>query len=440
LFSGHCKKLAPEYAKAAEKLAAQDPPRYIAKVDATENNELSERHGIKGFPTLYFYAQGTKLEYTGGRTEDTIVQWINKKTGPASEEVACDAMSTKTEENKLNLSYFGDLAGDLYDAFMGAAKNPAISENYSFFHTSDAACGEKFGLSGAGIALSRRFDESPLPYSGATNVDDIVKFAKDASVPTLISFSEDYIEPIFGDHNPALILFTEETGQAWQDTFAAAAKELKGEILFVTSGVTDGIQARLADFIGATKEDMPCIRLIDPSGESMMKYQWDGDVTTITTEAIKSYIADFKDGKLQPHLKSEEIPEDNTGGVTVLVGKNWEQVVKDETKDVLVKYYAPWCGHCKALAPTWDTLGDDVKDIEDLVIAKFDATANEVAGLEIRGYPTLKYYPKDNKAGVDYSGDRELDDFKKWLSENSSAYQAARSSQPEGGEAKQEEL
>jgi len=110
---------------------------------------------------------------------------------------------------------------------------------------------------------------------------------------------------------------------------------------------------------------------------------------------------------------------------------------------VLVKYYAPWCGHCKALAPVWDQLGEDTKDIEDLVIAKFDATANEVAGVDIRGYPTLKYYPKDNKAGVDYSGDRELDDFKKWLGENSSAYQAKRAggepATPEGGE-KQEEL
>ena len=70
-----------------------------------------------------------------------------------------------------------------------------------------------------------------------------------------------------------MILFTEETGAAYQETFAAAAKELKGDVLFVTSGATDGIQARLADFIGVTAEDTPCIRLLDPRGEGMLKYQ-----------------------------------------------------------------------------------------------------------------------------------------------------------------------
>ena len=188
------------------------------------------------------YRSGTKQDYTGGRTEDTIVQWINKKTGPASKEVAdCDAMKIETGEGKLNLSYFGDLSGDLWDAYMGAAKNPAIAENFSFLHTSDASCGEKFGLSGAGISLTRKFDESPLAYDGAASMDDIVAFAKGASVPTLITFSEDYIEPIFADKNPAVMLFTEETGTAYQEAFAAAAKELKGDVLFVTSGVSDGI-------------------------------------------------------------------------------------------------------------------------------------------------------------------------------------------------------
>jgi thiol-disulfide isomerase/thioredoxin len=53
--SGHCKTLAPEYAKAAQKLAENTPPYYIGKVDATENKELAEKFGVKGFPTLFFF-------------------------------------------------------------------------------------------------------------------------------------------------------------------------------------------------------------------------------------------------------------------------------------------------------------------------------------------------------------------------------------------------
>jgi len=94
----------------------------------------------------------------------------------------------------------------------------------------------------------------------------------------------------------------------------------------------------------------------------------------------------------------------------------------DETKDVLVKYYAPWCGHCKKLAPIWDELANEVADIDDLVIAKFDATTNEAKDIAIKGYPTLTWYPKGNKSGIPYKGGRELDAFKGYLSSKSTAY------------------
>ena len=54
-YSGHCKKLAPEYAGAAQALAEQDPPLPLGKVDATEQKKIAEKFGIQGFPTLFWF-------------------------------------------------------------------------------------------------------------------------------------------------------------------------------------------------------------------------------------------------------------------------------------------------------------------------------------------------------------------------------------------------
>jgi len=272
---------------------------------------------IKGFPTLYFFNQGTKQDYTGGRTKDTIIDWINKKTGPVSTEVTCETMATKTAEAKLAISYNGALEGDLWDAFMKGAKNPSISEKYQFFHTTETSCG-------SGISLSRNFDESPLAYAGGLTEDEIVEWAKTASVPRLIEFSEDYIEPIFGEQKNAAILFTEETGKDYQAAFEQASKDLQGQILFVTSGASEGIQSRLAEFVGVTKESMPTLRIVSP-GADMLKYVWEGDANALTSADVAKFVSDFNAGSLQPHLKSEDAPEVNPkNGLTVLVGKEFD--------------------------------------------------------------------------------------------------------------------
>jgi len=164
------------------------------------------------------------------------------------------------------------------------------------------------------------------------------------------------------------------------------------------------------------------MRLIAPEA-NLQKYVWEGAIADLTADSVAAFYQDFKDGKLVAHRKSEAIPETNDGPVKVIVGHEYEKIVMDETKDVFVKYYAPWCGHCKSLAPKWEEIGESVKG-SNLVMAKFDATLNEVDGVEIKGYPTLKFYPMDNKAGMDYGEGREVDDIKKWLSENSKAYQA----------------
>jgi protein disulfide-isomerase A1 len=415
-YSGHCKKIDPEYKAAASILAEKN--QYIAKVDATENKNLAERFEVKGFPTLHWFVNGNRQDYTGGRTTDTIVSWINKKTGPPSDFLECEQVTTKTADAKLNLVYFGDLEGDMYNTFITVAKE---TDGMMFYHA-PASCAAAHGAQAGSLAFFRTFDESPLHYSGAADAAAIKTFAEESSVPTLIDFSEDYIEPIFGKGKDAIIFFSNDKDSAYHTVFAEAAKSLKGEILFVQSGTKDGIQARLAEFVGVDDSATPCVRVLAP-GEEMKKYAFPSAIESMSTESLKTFIADIRSGAVKPHLKSEPIPEQTTGAY-VVVGNSFEDVVMDSTKDVLVKYYAPWCGHCKKLAPVWDELADSYAGVEDLVIAKFDATTNEVAGLQISGYPTLKWYPKDDKSGKTYEGDRELEDFKNFLSENSSAAKA----------------
>merc|ERR1711930_12610 len=92
-------------------------------------------------------------------------------------------------------------------------------------------------------------------------------------------------------------------------------------------------------------------------------------------------------------------------------------------------FYAPWCGHCKSIAPIWEKLGEHFKDSEKYVIAKMDATANEVDGEEIQGFPTIKFYPAggDDHDSIDYQGGRDFDSLIKFVESDGN-------DQPEGEE------
>lgn len=288
------------------------------------------------------------------------------------------------------------------------------------FLEAPAECAAAHGASAPGVSVFRSFDNSPVHFKGASDAEAVDSFLSASSIPTLITFSEDFIEPIFGKGKQALVFFSNEADSAHHAKYAEIAAELKGEILFVQSGTNEGIQQRLAEFVGVDASMAPTIRMLSP-GEEMKKYAYTESLDTMSAASIKSFMDGVASGSIKSHLKSEAIPE-NSGPLTVLVGDNWADIVMDTSKDVLVKYYAPWCGHCKKLAPIWDELAESVSHIDDLVIAKFDATLNEVEGLAIKGYPTLKWYPKDNKAGIDFEGGRELPDFVAYLAEHSSAY------------------
>ena len=88
-------------------------------------------------------------------------------------------------------------------------------------------------------------------------------------------------------------------------------------------------------------------------------------------------------------------------------------------KTVFIKFFAPWCGHCKKLKPDWDKLMEKFADSPTALVADVDCTTEGKALCDangVRGYPTLKY--GDPAALEDYQGGRDLDALTKFAEEN----------------------
>ncbi|KAK6121661.1 hypothetical protein DH2020_044588 [Rehmannia glutinosa] len=379
---GHCKALAPEYSAAATELKVENVK--LAKVDATEENELSETYEVQGFPTVYFFVDGEHKPYSGQRTklacafEEAIVTWIKKKIGPGVANITTteDAERILTSENKVVLGFLDSLVGPDSEEFAAASK---LDDDVNFYQTANPNVAKMFHLEAdvkrPALVLLKKEAEKVTHFDGEFKKSVIVEFVSANKLPLVTTFSRESAPQIFESPiKKQLLLFaTSNDSEEVFPTFQEAAKLFKGKIIFVHVEVdNEEVGKPVADYFGVTG-DAPKV-LGFTGNEDTKKYFLDGEVTL---EKIKAFGEAFLEDKLKPFYKSDPIPETNDGDVKIVVGNNFDDIVLDESKDVLLEIYAPWCGHCQSLEPTYNKLAKHLRAVESLVVAKMDGTTNE---------------------------------------------------------------
>lgn len=423
---GHCKRLAPEYEAAATRLKGIVP---LAKVDCTANTNTCNKYGVSGYPTLKIFRDGEEAgSYDGPRTADGIVSHLKKQAGPASVPLKTEEEFEKfiSDKDASVVGFFKELFGDSHSEFLKTASN--LRENYRFAHTSVESLVNKYDDNGEGITLFRpahltnKFEDKSVAYGEEKMTSGkIKKFIQENIFGICPHMTEDNKDLIQGKDLLTAYYDVDYEKNAkgsnyWRNRVMMVAKKFldAGKKLNFAVASRKTFSHELSDFgLEGTSGEIPVVAIRTAKGEKFVmqeEFSRDG-------KALERFLQDYFDGNLKRYLKSEPIPESNDGPVKVVVAENFDEIVNNEDKDVLIEFYAPWCGHCKNLEPKYKELGEKLSKDPNIIIAKMDATANDVPSpYEVRGFPTIYFSPANKKLNPKkYEGGRELNDFISYL-------------------------
>lgn len=425
---GHCKKLEPEYEKAA--LMVKNVP--FAKVDATEEKDLAAKYNVKGFPTMMWFEDAKEYSYDGGRTTDTIVDWVVSMTGPAITETMTPP-EPSAEKPRVVLH-----ASSMLPGFEEAAKANRRKAAWFFVKSS----------SGQKVELQHKGEEPMTLTSGCGEKDKVTEFVMDNVLPLFGSLDGDTFDK-YMEAGKGLVwsMFAKEEGGDFA-SLEAKHRPMMTEVAravkknyFTTITDTDKFKEAIDNMLSVAT--FPAIAVHKKAGDKK-KYVYDGEMTAAN---IIKFIQDVETGTVPPKLKSEAVPPANDDPVRTVVGTTLEKELFQPDKDVLLEVYAPWCGHCKKLDPEYQKLAKKIKkeELSDLLmIAKIDGTANDspMDSIDWTGFPTIYFAKAGQTEATVYEGERTAKGLWKYIKKHSSKAQeiADRIAKRKGAAKKGEEL
>ncbi len=343
-----------------------------------------------------------------------------KQSLPAVSSLTKDTLEEFKTADKVVLVAFLD-ADDKKSNTTYSSLAEANRETYLFGEVNDAALAKAEGVSAPAIVLYKQFDEGKNIYDGKWSAEDIESFIKTSSIPLVGEVGPETYAGYMASGVPLAYIFAEtpEERAELSEILRPLAEKHRGAVSFAT------IDAKAfgahASNLNLKPDSFPAFAIQETVKN--LKYPFDQE-KKITVEDIGAFVDSFVAGTLEPSIKSEPVPESQEGPVHIIVAHNYKDIVLDKEKDVLVEFYAPWCGHCKALAPKYEELAslyfNNPEFSKKVTIAKVDATANDVPD-EIQGFPTIKLFPANAKdSPITYSGSRTIEDLAKFVAENGS--------------------
>lgn len=415
---GHCKALHPTWDQLATKYhKAEEKKVKIAAIDCDAHNKICEEKGVRGYPSLIFFQNGEETKYSGQRGFDELNIFVEKQLQAAVPITIKEGLALLDESN-----------------FDSHAKRKAANgeKPFTFVKFFSPGCGHCKNMAPAWAVLAKHFENSAevsIAELDCTKSKAVCKSHEIRGYPTLKLFRGDYQEIYDGDRSfERMKDFVEsKTKDAEKGEEPSAVPELTASSFPET--IKEGLtfvkfyapwcghcknMAPAWEELAKTTEDVKVVNVdcTKDKGDALCEGEGVKGFPTLILykdgkklgeeyegsrklEDIKTFLDGARAGKIEEKTETPEPTEDDP--VKVLTKESFAGHINRSNEDInqssftFVKFYAPWCGHCKALIPVWETIGKHYEQTDAVSVSKVDCTKEMSLCQEygIKSYPTL---------------------------------------------------
>ncbi|KAJ0051276.1 hypothetical protein NL108_017672, partial [Boleophthalmus pectinirostris] len=387
----------------------------FAMVDTVQEKELAKDLNATAPPFIRLYLSGDEhnpVPCPVPKTSSSILTWLKRRAGSPTDIITDNIQS----DDLLVAGFFKELNATYIQVFYEAAVD---LPDLTFTLTQNDDVISKYGLVDDNIVLVLKKSRLMQAYRmrPETTKEELILFITVFQMEPVTEYTGETASQILS--SPILyhaLLFISKSSPDYEkiyDAFNRSAAAFRLKILFVLVNVDESRNGRVMEYFRVRDFEAPLVRIVNLTDH--VTYHLPS--LTLDVETISGFCQDFLNGSAKPKLQSEPVPEGwEQEPVKQLVGSTLEKVAFHPNNTVFVLFYLPYSPQSRAVFPLWEELAEAFKDQENVVIARIDASANDINMSMHRQYPSLCLFPAlYAERVVVYNGKHKLNNLVKFV-------------------------